>query len=136
MKNKLAWWGFAGLFGVAGIVMHSQQLTAMFVLLPLLLVAGVQDSDDFRRMTACAIRNSFVFNLFLFLSFFLFKAIVANIPMMIEMMQFNILLLILIEGLSWAFGLTLAVFVGHILIGVLLLGKKKRTGADGFGAGD
>jgi hypothetical protein len=124
MKNKLAPWGFAGLFGLVGIPLGSKQLLALLLLTPLLLLARAPGTEDFRKMTARVLRNSYILMVFLLATVFLFSGILAALPSIIQRVPLDILLLIMVYALSWAFAAGIAAFVLQALVGALLLRKK------------
>ena len=105
--------------------MGSKQLMAFLLFFLLLLLLPLKEGPEFATGIRRAVRNSFIFTLLAFGTIFLFSAILAKVPMIIEQMQFDILLMIFIDALSWCFGLTIAVFVFQVLFYAVLSNFKK-----------
>jgi len=125
MKKTMIWCSLFGLVGVAGFFMGSKQLMAFLLFFLLLLLLPLKEGPEFATGIRRAVRNSFIFTLLAFGTIFLFSAILAKVPMIIEQMQFDILLMIFIDALSWCFGLTIAVFVFQVLFYAVLSNFKK-----------
>jgi len=129
MKKTMIWCSLFGLVGVAGFFMGSKQLMAFLLFFLLLLLLPLKGGPEFATGIQRAVRNSFIFTLLAFGTIFTFSAILSKVPMIVEQMQFDILLLILINALSWCFGLTIAVFVFQVLGSALIFHFRKSPAA-------
>lgn len=127
MKKTLTWCSLFGLVGVAGFFMGSKQLMAFLFFFLLLLLIPIKEGPRFTAGIQRSVRNSFIFTLLAFGTIFMFSAILAKTPMIVEQMQFDILLLIFIDALSWCFGLTIAVFVLQVLGHAVISNFKKSS---------
>lgn len=125
MKKTMIWCSLFGFVGVAGIFLGSKQLMAFLFFFLLLLLIPLKEGPRFTADIQRSVRNSFIFTLLAFGTIFLFSAILAKVPMIVEQTQFDILLLILINALSWCFGLTIAVFIFQVLFYAMLSTFKK-----------
>ncbi len=105
--------------------MGSKQLMAFLFFFLLLLLIPLKEGPRFTADVQRSVRNSFIFTLLAFGTIFLFSAIVAKVPMIVEQMQFDILLMIFIDALSWCFGLTIAVFIFQVLFYAAFSNFKK-----------
>lgn len=128
MKKSLILCSLFGLVGVAGSFMGSKQLMAFLLFFLLLFLLPLKEGPDFANGIRRAVRNSFIFTLLAFGTIFMFSAILSKVPMIVEQMQFDILLLIMINALSWCFVLTIAVFVFQVL-GSALISHFRRSPA-------
>lgn len=127
MKKKMVLCGLLGLVGVAGILLSSKQLMAFLLFFLLFLLAFLREGPGYARRMHKAMRNSLITGLFAFATVFMFSAILGNMPMIIEQMQFDIALLIMIEALSWCFVATIAVFVAGCLLAGIMSHRDKNT---------
>ena len=129
MKKTMIWCSLFGFVGVAGIFLGSKQLMAFLFFFLLLLLIPLKEGPRFTADIQRSVRNSFIFTLLAFGTIFTFSAILSKVPMIVEQMQFDILLLILINALSWCFGLTIAIFVLQVLGSALIFHFKKSPAA-------
>ena len=116
MKKTLILCSLFGLVGVAGFFLSSKQLMAFLIFFLLLMLIPLKETPDFPAYVHRSVRNSFIFTLLAYGTIFLFSAILAKTPMIVEQMQFDVLLLIFIQALSWCFVLTIAVFVLQVIL--------------------
>ncbi len=113
MTGRLAWCSLIGVAGVAGILVRSPQLTALLLFAPLLSLVPLRSriGGEFPTRMGAVMRWTLVLSLFAFATVFLFGALVAGMPSIIQQMPFDIALLMMVEALSWCFVLGVAVFV-------------------------
>lgn len=120
MKKKMVLCGFFGLVGIAGALLGSKQLMAFLLFFLLFALAPMRlEDDDFAPRIKKVLAISFVLSLFSFGTIFLLSAILGGMPMITRQMPLDVLLLIMIEALSWCFAFTIAAFtVGSVAAGI------------------
>jgi hypothetical protein len=129
LKNSFCLCGLLGIAGVAGgAVLGSHTLWAFALFFPLLLLFRVEKGEAFSKMLyRCCVRT-LAFGLAAFSGVMFIGAILMQSDFIRQQMPFDMLSLLYGAALSLCFALTIAVFVGQVLVGAALLRRKQLRG--------
>lgn len=126
MKNKFALFGLLGLVGLAGFWLKSVPLAGLVLLFLLFFTAGVRPGQEFRTMVALSGKRAFAAGAISAGLIYLLTAVITLSPRIVNIVNFEIELVLLVLLLMGCYLLSLLVFVVEVLVGCRALLKQQK----------
>ncbi len=115
-RNKLWLLGFFGFIGIVGIALSSATLSSMLAFFAFFALLPFEDKSDLSVLNIRSANRAFALGIFLFGTVLLFAAILKNVPMIIDDMPLDILLLFMTKGIGWAYAITIVFYILQVVL--------------------